>query len=186
MKKIVVFASGSGTNFQKIADELHHSVCDIAMLICDKPGAYCIERAKKLNIPTFVFNPKEYENKAAFETDIITTLSDIDPDLIVLAGYMRIIGSTLLDKYEGRIINIHPALLPAFPGAHGIEDAYNYGVKIMGVSVHYVDAGIDTGKIIDQDCFKRTGGETLEEIETKIHELEYEIYPRVIKQLLST
>ena len=97
---------------------------------------------------------------------------------------MRIIGETLLNAYEGKIININPALLPAFPGRDGIGDALNYGVKVMGVTVHYVDAGIDTGNIIDQACFKRTGNETREEVETRIHALEHELYPQVITQLL--
>ncbi|KAB6103110.1 formyltransferase family protein, partial [Bacteroides xylanisolvens] len=117
--------------------------------------------------------------------EICTQLIPLNPDLIVLAGYMRIVGQTLLDVYEGKIINIHPALLPAFPGRDGITDALKYGVKIMGVTVHYVDSGIDTGMIIDQVCFKRTGLETREEIEQKIHDLEHELYPTVIKQLLN-
>ena len=121
--------------------------CEVALLVCDKAGAYCLERAEKLHIPTFVFNPKEYETKADFEKEICQRLNLIQPDLIVLAGYMRIIGETLLNAYEGKIINIHPALLPAFPGRDGIGDALNYGVKVMGVTVHYVDAGIDTGNI---------------------------------------
>lgn len=185
MKKIVVFASGSGSNFQTIVDKLHKQACEVALLVCDKPGAYCIERAQNLNIPTFVFNPKDYPNKEAFEQEICRQLSPLNPDLIVLAGYMRIFGHTLLDAYEGKIINIHPALLPAFPGRDGIGDALKYGVKIMGVTVHYVDSGIDTGIIIDQLCFKRTGLESKEEIEQKIHALEHELYPTVIKQLLN-
>lgn len=184
MKKIVVFASGSGSNFQTIVDQLHGRHCEVALLVCDKPQAYCIERASKLNIPTFVFNPKAYDSKKAFELEICNQLSLINPELIVLAGYMRIIGDTLLNQYEGRIINIHPALLPAFPGKDGIGDALNYGVKILGVTVHYIDAGIDTGKIIDQESFKRTGLETKEELESKIHAIEHQLYPRVIKQLL--
>ncbi|MDE5977163.1 MAG: phosphoribosylglycinamide formyltransferase [Turicibacter sp.] len=184
MKKIVVFASGSGSNFQTIVDKLHQKVCEVSLLVCDKPGAYCIERAEKLQIPTFVFNPKAYETKAEFETEICKQLAGIQPDLIVLAGYMRIIGETLLSVYEGKIINIHPALLPAFPGRDGIGDALNYGVKVMGVTVHYVDAGIDTGHIIDQLCFKRIGNESREEIEQQIHELEHELYPQVIAKLL--
>ena len=184
MKKIVVFASGSGSNFQTIVDKLHQKTCEVALLVCDKPGAYCLERAKNLNIPTFTFNPKEYATKADFEKEICEQLDPIKPSLIVLAGYMRIIGDTLLEAYEGKIINIHPALLPAFPGRDGIGDALNYGVKVMGVTVHYVDAGIDTGNIVDQACFKRTGNETREEVETRIHALEHELYPQVITQLL--
>ncbi len=185
MKKIVVFASGSGSNFQAIAEALDASQCEISLLVCDNPSAYCLERAASLKIPTFVFNPKEYENKKAFEIEICRQLEPINPDLIVLAGYMRLIGPTLLNKYEGRIINIHPALLPAFPGRDGIGDALNYGVKVLGVTVHYVDSGMDTGQIIDQACFKKTGNETKEEIEQKMHALEHELYPSVIRQLLN-
>lgn len=185
MKKIVVFASGSGSNFQAIAESLDTSQCEISLLVCDRPGAYCLERAAALNIPTFVFNPKEYENKEEFEKQICQQLATINPDLIVLAGYMRIIGPTLLSEYEGRIINIHPALLPAFPGRDGIKDALKYGVKVLGVTIHYIDSGIDTGQIIDQVAFKRSGLETKEEIEQKIHTLEHELYPKVIKQLLN-
>jgi len=103
---------------------------------------------------------------------------------VVLAGYMRLIGSVLLTAFPNRIINIHPALLPAFPGKNGILQAYQYGVKIFGVTVHYVDAGIDTGKIIEQECFKAEGMETLSEIEEKIHAIEYRLYWRVIKDIL--
>lgn len=184
MKKIVVFASGSGSNFQTLVEKLHGKHCDIALLVCDKPGAYCLERAASLNIPTFVFNPKEFGSKADFEQEIIKQMEPINPELIVLAGYMRIFGPTLLDRYEGKIINIHPALLPAFPGKDGIGDALKYGVKVMGVTVHYVDAGIDTGKIIDQAAFKRTGLESDDEVREKIHALEHELYPAVVRQLL--
>lgn len=184
MKKIIIFASGSGSNFQTLVEKLHGKACEVALLVCDKPGAYCLERAAKLNIPTYSFNPKDFPSKADFEQEIINQIQPIDPDLIVLAGYMRIFGPTFLAAYEGKIINIHPALLPAFPGRDGIGDALAYGVKIMGVTVHYVDAGIDTGKIIQQDSFKRTGAETVEEIKKKIHALEHELYPKVILDLL--
>ena len=97
---------------------------------------------------------------------------------------MRFCGKVLLDAYEGYIINIHPALLPAFKGAHGIEDAYNYGVKVFGVTVHYVDSGVDSGKIIAQRAFDYTEGETLEEVEARIHKIEHVLYPEVIKNLL--
>ncbi|MFQ7057295.1 MAG: phosphoribosylglycinamide formyltransferase [Turicibacter sanguinis] len=184
MKKIVVFASGNGSNFQTIVEKLHKQACEVALLVCDKPGAYCIERAHKMNIqPSFLIQKNILVKK--LRTKICTQLIPLNPDLIVLAGYMRIVGQTLLDVYEGKIINIHPALLPAFPGRDGITDALKYGVKIMGVTVHYVDSGIDTGMIIDQVCFKRTGLETREEIEQKIHDLEHELYPTVIKQLLN-
>jgi len=184
MRKIVVFASGSGSNFQTLVEKLHGKACEVALLVCDKPGALCLKRAADLNIPTFAFNPKEFASKAEFEQEIIKQIKPIAPALIVLAGYMRIFGPTFLERYEGKIINIHPALLPAFPGKDGIGDALAYGVKIMGVTVHYVDAGIDTGQIIEQACFKRTGSETVEEIREKIHQLEHELYPEVVRELL--
>jgi len=184
MKKIVIFASGSGSNFEVIVGKLHNKVCEVALLVCDKPGAYCLERAKKLGIDTLQVTLKDFESKVAYEQAIIKHIKTIDPDLIVLAGYMKLIGKTLLDEYEGKIINIHPALLPAFPGADGIGDALNYGVKVMGVTVHYVDAGMDTGQIIDQDSFKRADGETGEATKERIHAIEHELYPKVIEKLL--
>jgi phosphoribosylglycinamide formyltransferase-1 len=184
MKKIVVFASGSGSNFEAIVKKLHGKVCDVALLICDKPGAYCLERAKNLGIETLQLTLKDFPSKIEYELELINHLKGIDPALIVLAGYMKLVGVTLLDEYEGKIINIHPSLLPAFSGADGIGDALRYGVKVMGVTVHYVDAGMDTGKIIDQESFKRIDGETDAESKEKIHAIEHELYPYVIKQLI--
>ena len=184
MKKIVVFASGSGSNFEAIVKKLHGKVCDVALLVCDKPNAYCLERAENLGIKTLQLALKDFPSKDCYELEIIKHLKEIDPALIVLAGYMKLIGETLLNEYEGKIINIHPALLPAFPGADGIGDALRYGVKIMGVTVHYVDAGVDTGEIIDQDSFKRVDGETDAQSKKKIHAIEHELYPQVIEKLL--
>ena len=164
---IAIFASGSGSNFQAIADAIQNKKLEatIALLVCDNPQAFVIERAQKLQIETFVFNPKNFSSKAEYETFIAKKLLDLNIDLIVLAGYMRIIGSTLLAQFPNKIINIHPALLPSFPGAHGIKDAYEYGVKVFGVTVHIVDAGVDTGTIIDQESFKMDSPMTIEEVE---------------------
>jgi len=184
MKNIVVFASGSGSNFENLVKKLHGDYCNVALLVCDKPDAYCLERARNLGIKTLQLTLKDFPSKVDYELEIIKHLKAIDPELIVLAGYMKLISETLLGKYEGRIINIHPSLLPAFPGADGIGDAYRYGVKIMGVTVHYVDAGIDTGKIIDQESFKCEEDDDLQAVTKKIHAIEHAIYPRVIKRLL--
>ncbi|MCL2559186.1 MAG: phosphoribosylglycinamide formyltransferase [Turicibacter sp.] len=184
MKRIVVFASGSGSNFETIVQKLHGKVCEVALLVCDKPGAYCLERAEKLGIATLQVSLKDFASKADYELAIIKHLQKVEPELIVLAGYMKLIGEVLLAEYEGKIINIHPALLPAFPGADGIGDALRYGVRVMGVTVHYVDAGVDTGRIIDQDSFKRADGETEQQSKEKIHAIEHDLYPRVIEQLL--
>jgi len=185
MNKIVVLASGSGSNFEAIVSQLHGQVCEVAMLVCDVPGAFCLERATRLGIPTAVVDRNEFATKVDYEQAILTQIVQVEPDLIVLAGYMRIIGPTILDKYQGRIINIHPSLLPAFPGLDGIGDALAYGARVIGITVHYVDAGIDTGAIIDQAAIHITENETKAEVTARIHELEHQLYPQVISQLLS-
>ena len=184
---ISVFASGSGTNFQAIVDAIKSGVIPASMvlLVCDKPDAYVLQRAEKEGIATFVFEPKKFVSKAHYEQQILMELRLHEVEWIFLAGYMRIIGRTLLNAYPEKIVNIHPALLPSFPGANGVRDAYQYGVKVFGVTVHFVDEGVDTGKIIDQDSFKILGSESLEEVEKQIHKIEHEIYPRVIAKLLS-
>ena len=184
MKKIVVFASGSGSNFEAIVKKLHGKICEVALLFCDKPGAYCLERAKNLGIKGLQLTLKDFPSKACYELEIIKHLKEIDPDLLVLAGYMKLIGETLLNEYESKIINIHPSLLPAFPGKDSIGDAIRYGVKVMGVTVHYVDAGMDTGGIIDQDSFKRDDNETEARSRERIQTIEHELYPKVIEKLL--
>ena len=181
----MVFASGSGSNFEAIVRQLGGSVCEVALLVCDVPGAYCLERAARLGVPAVVVDRSAYRSRAEYETAIVELLAPINPDLIVLAGYMRIIGPTLLGAYTGRIINIHPSLLPAFPGLDGIGDALRYGVRVIGVTVHYVDAGVDTGPILDQAAIHLTGDEAPAEVIARIHELEHQIYPRVITRLLS-
>ncbi|MGG0720122.1 phosphoribosylglycinamide formyltransferase [Robertmurraya massiliosenegalensis] len=186
MKKIAIFASGSGSNFQAIIEavkkgELH---ADISLLVCDKSGAYAIERAKNEQIPSFVFNAKEYESKEAYEKEILKKLQKHEVDFIVLAGYMRLIGTTLLNEFEGKIVNIHPSLLPAFPGKDAIGQALHAQVKVSGVTVHFVDAGMDTGPIIAQKAIEISEQETKESLQTKIHQVEHELYPQVIQQLL--
>ena len=186
MKNIAIFASGSGTNFEAIVNAVENGAIKdskVVLLVCDNKKAYVIERAKNHNVPSFVFRAKDYESKEEFETIIVEKLKELKVDLICLAGYMRYIGKVLLDNYEGKMINIHPALLPSFKGAHGIQDAFDYGVKVFGVTVHYVDSGMDSGKIIDQEAFHYTEGETVDEVEARIHEIEHVLYPRVIKKL---
>ena len=182
MKRIAIFASGSGTNFEALVNESYKNG-EIVLLVCDKPEAYVIERAKNHNIPYAIFELKKFENKAKYEETIVNKLREEKIDLVLLAGYMKIVDETLLNAYEGRIINIHPALLPSFKGAHGIADAYNYGVKIMGVTIHYVNKEVDGGKIIAQDCF-HLNGETLDEAEAKIHQIEHKLFPETLKKLL--
>lgn len=185
MKKIAVFASGSGSNFQAIADAVKAGqlACEIVLMVCDKPGAYCIERAEKANVPTLVLSPKDFASKADYEQEILRELSANNVELIVLAGYMRLIGETLLSAYDGRIINIHPSLLPSFPGKDAIGQAFNANVKVTGVTVHYVDEGMDTGPIIAQEAVKMDENETRESLEAKIHQVEHSLYPKVIQKI---
>ena len=189
-KKIVIFASGSGSNFEAIVDQLHGKDCGnyrvaVSLLVCDQPEAACLERAQRLGIPSLVLRPRDFANKTEYERAIVEKLAILEPDLIALAGYMRIIGPDLLAQYEGKIINIHPALLPAFPGKDGIGDALRYGVKITGVTVHFVDAGVDTGKIIDQAAIRIVPTDSEEQTRDRIHALEHELYPRVIGEILA-
>ena len=187
MKKIAIFASGSGTNFQAFIDAINHNIlqAEIVLLVSDKPDCMAVERAKKHNINIFSFNPKTYPSKEVFEQEIVEILHQKEVDLIVLAGYMRLIGNVLLSAFEGKIVNIHPSLLPAFAGLHAIEKAWQHGVKVFGITIHYVDKGMDTGAIIDQDSFRIIGNETLEEIENKIHQLEHKLYPKTVQELLN-
>lgn len=179
MKKIAVFASGSGTNFQVIAEQF-----PVTFLFSDHRDAYVLERAKQLSVLSFSFELQEFESKVAYEEALLALLDQHEIDLVVLAGYMKIIGSTLLARYEGRMINIHPAYLPEFPGAHGIEDAWQAGVSESGVTVHWVDSGVDTGKIIKQVRVPRLDTDTRADFEARIHEAEYRLYPEVIRELI--
>ena len=146
--KIAVFASGNGSNFQVIADQF-----PVEFVFADHRDAYVLERAEKLGVLSYAFELKEFESKADYEGAIVELLDEHQIDLVCLAGYMKIVGATLLAAYEGRIINIHPAYLPEFPGAHGIEDAWNAGIAESGVTIHWVDSGVDTGKVIKQDVY---------------------------------
>ena len=187
MKKIAVFASGFGSNFQAIIEAVRNRTleAEIALLVSDKPGCKAVERARENHIDVFAFSSKDYENKAAYETAILKELQQRNVDYIVLAGYMRYIGEVLLSNFPLKIINLHPALLPSFPGAHGIADAFHHGVKVFGITIHFVDEGVDTGKIIDQFAFHAEGNESLEEIETHIHQLEHQYFPITINKVIN-
>ena len=187
MKKIAVFASGSGTNFQAIIDSIKHGQLDaeIKLLVCDHPNAYCIERAENENIPRFVFSAKKYAEKKEYEQEIIQKLNDLDVEYIILAGYMRLIGSTLLKPFENRIINIHPSLLPAFPGKDAIGQALEAKVKTSGVTIHFVDEGMDTGPIIAQQAVELSDAETIESLQEKIHAIEHELYPATLQKVFN-
>lgn len=180
--KIAVFASGSGTNFEAIANACAEGSldADIVLLVCDNPSAAVIGRAERFGIRTFVFSPKSYASKEAFETEITGLLDSLGVEMVALAGYMRIVDRVLMEAYGGRILNIHPALLPAFKGAHAIRDSFAFGVKVFGVTVHYIDETVDGGTIVAQRAFEYYGDD-VDEVERRIHEIEHRLYPEALQ-----
>lgn len=181
--RLAVFASGSGSNFQALVDAVKRGELDaeIALLVCDRPRAKVVERSQVAGIDAYTFRPKDYASREACEEDILRQLKEKDIDFIVLAGYMRLITQVLLGPYEGRIVNIHPSLLPAFPGMDAIGDAFRYGVRVTGVTVHFVDSGMDTGPIIAQQPVVVEQDDTLESLAEKIHAVEHRLYPHVLR-----
>ncbi|MCF6094484.1 phosphoribosylglycinamide formyltransferase [Microaerobacter geothermalis] len=184
--KFAVFASGSGSNFQAIADAIKSGLLpgQLKLLICDRPGAFVLERANQAGIPSLLVDPKSYETKAEYEQFILSHLRKRDIQFVVLAGYMRLIGDTLLKEFEGRMINIHPSLLPSFAGKDAIGQALQYGVKVTGVTVHFVDQGMDTGPIIAQVPIFIEENETRESLTEKIHKTEHQLLIKVIGWLI--
>lgn len=184
--RVAILASGNGSNFEALAHQFQAGLLpgELILVFSDHHDAYVLERAQRLNVRAFSFEVKEFENKAAYEEALLQLLQEQEIDLIVLAGYMRIIGQTLLSHYSNRILNIHPSLLPSFPGLHGIKDAYEYGVKVTGVTVHLVDDGVDTGPIIAQEPVMILPEDTLESLEEKIHQTEHRLYPKVLRDVL--
>lgn len=186
MKNIAIFASGTGSNFQAI----HKAVikqeieANVSLLVSDKPNSQVVKRALNMNVECFAVSPRSYSSKTEYELAILEQLEKHEVDLIILAGYMRMIGNTLLNKYPKKIINIHPSLLPSFKGIDAVGQAIEAKVKITGVTVHFVDKGMDTGEIIDQEALVIKHFKTREKIETEIHKIEHILYPKVIKELL--
>jgi phosphoribosylglycinamide formyltransferase 1 len=185
MKRLAVFASGNGSNFQSIAEAIKSGrlEAEICLVVCDREGAYVLERAKLENIDSFSFSAKNYSNKIEYESEILEKLRQYEIEFIILAGYMRLIGPTLLQKYSQRIVNIHPSLLPSFPGKDAIGQAFEAGVKETGVTVHYVDDGMDTGPVIAQKAVPILEGDTKDILQKRIQEMEHDLYPSVLQEL---
>lgn len=180
---IAVFASGRGSNFSAIARAVKNGKikASLVLLVCDNPAAKVIQRAKRAKVKIVLIERKDFTAKEDFENKICQSLEENKIDLIALAGFMLILGPRLIQQYNGRIINIHPALLPAFKGAHAIQDAFDYGVKVTGVTVHFVDEKMDHGPIILQKQVLVSEDDTLASLEAKIHKLEHKLYPEAIK-----
>ncbi|MGL4671055.1 MAG: phosphoribosylglycinamide formyltransferase [Cetobacterium sp.] len=186
MVNIAVFASGNGGNFQRIVEAQNSGEgrgYRVKLLIVDKKDAFAIERAKALGIPHYFVNPKEFNTKMEYEEKIIEILKKEEVGYIALAGYMRIISPVLLEVYMNKIINIHPAYLPEFPGKDGIGDAFKAGATKTGVTIHYVDSGVDTGEIIYQERVDIKPSWDLEDLKKAIHEVEHRIYPMILTKL---
>jgi len=183
MKNIAVFASGRGTNFNAIAQAIKkgHLNVNLALLVCDNPGAAVLAKAGKLGVKVFLVKREGFAEKKDFEEAIIRKLKENKIDLVVMAGFMRMLSPYIVRAYKRRIINIHPALLPSFKGAKGIKDAFDYGVKVSGVTVHFVDEAMDHGPIILQREVRVSESDTLKSLEEKIHKVEHALYPQAIK-----
>ena len=188
MKKtrLAVFASGSGSNYQAIVEACRDGRIDaeVVLLVCDKPGAKVLERAQRYGTESFAFSPKEYASREEYETMLANMLDERGVDIVCLAGYMRIVGRVLLERYAQRIVNIHPSLLPSFKGANAIQDAMEYGVKIFGVTTHFVDETLDGGRIIDQAAIVYEGSD-IEELTNLIHNIEHKLYVKTINKLIN-
>ncbi|MFA5275302.1 MAG: phosphoribosylglycinamide formyltransferase [Candidatus Omnitrophota bacterium] len=183
LKNIAIFASGYGSNFSAIASAIKRRKirANLALLVCDNPKAPVLKKAKKAKVKAALVLKDEFLSREDFEAKIIGHLKENNIDLIVLAGFMRILGPDLILRYKNKILNIHPALLPAFKGSHAIKDAFNYGAKVTGVTVHFVDEKMDHGPIILQQAVLIGEKDTADSLETKIHKVEHRLYPEAIK-----
>jgi len=177
MLNIGVLISGRGSNLQALID----AGLNIAVVISDKGDALGLERAKKHKIDTVHIDPKKFKDKNTYELEIVKVLQKHQVGLVCLAGYMRIVGPVLLEHYQGKMINIHPALLPSFPGLHAQRQAVEHGVKVSGVTVHFVDEGCDTGPIILQSAVPVLDNDTEDTLSARILEQEHKIYPQAVK-----
>ena len=179
--KVGVLVSGSGSNLQAIIDAAAEGLpIEIAHVVSSRPDAYGIERAKAAGIPVLVMNQQMYADARAADEMIADTLKASGVEYVVMAGYMRMVTGVLLDAFPNRILNLHPALLPSFVGAHAIQDAFDAGVKVTGVTVHFANAEYDKGPIIAQRAVPVRESDTVETLEERIHEVEHELYPQVL------
>lgn len=183
--RIGVLVSGRGSNLQAIIDAVQEGwlPVQIAVVVSDKPGAYALERAKAAGVPTVVIARELYPDRSAFEKAILEALNMHQVELVALAGYMRILSKDFIGQYASRVINIHPALLPAFPGLHAQAQALASGVKITGCTVHFVDEGMDTGPIILQAAVPVQENDTEETLSQRILGAEHSIYPKALQLL---
>lgn len=184
--KIAVFASGSGSNFDAIEKASRNGElnAEIVLMVTDKPEAYVVKRAKEAGIRVASFRPADFETKDAYEEAVLDVLQEVDAQWLILAGYMRLVGQTLLTAYPSRIVNIHPSLLPSFPGKDSVDQAVEHGVKVTGVTVHLVDEGMDTGPILAQRAVDVVNGD-VEKTAKAIHAIEHDLYKETLQSIFS-
>ena len=179
--KVGVLVSGSGTNLQAIIDAAANGLpVEVVHVVSSRPDAFGITRAENAGIPTLVMNREAYADPAAADQRIVDTLVGAGAEYVVMAGYMRKVTSVLLDAVPDRVLNLHPALLPSFKGAHAIDDAWKAGVKVTGVTVHLANEDYDKGPIVAQEAVAVREDDTVDTLEARIHEVEHELYPRVL------
>ena len=183
---IAVFVSGSGTNLQAIIEAVKSGFikADISLVVSDNKEAYALERARKAGIETLFIDPRNFASKTDFDREIIKNLRKKNVELVCLAGYMRLLTPEFVKEYRNRVINIHPALLPAFKGLNGLEDAFRYGVKITGPTVHFVTEKVDDGPIIAQAAVEVKDSDTEDTLRERVHKEEHKIYPQAIKDFV--
>ena len=180
---IAVLCSGNGSNLQAIIDKVGDGYISakISVVVSDNKDAFALKRATKAGIEVFVLDPKGYDTRESFDREVIKKLQKKNIDLVVLAGYMRLLSDNFIKEYKNRIINIHPSLLPSFKGTHGVKDALEYGVKVTGPTVHFVDEKLDHGPIILQKAIEVKDDDTEESLLERVHKEEHKIYPEAIK-----
>ena len=182
--RIVVLASGGGTNLQAILDQLHGKEgIEVAGVASDKPDAFALERAAAAKVPTGVFARDDWPDRKARDLAMADWIDSVEADLVVLAGYMQLVSPEFVARVRGRIVNVHPALLPSFPGLDAIGQAIEHGVRITGVTVHYVDEGTDTGPVIRQQAVEIPANWDRDELEIAVHDVEHAIYPESIRMI---
>jgi phosphoribosylglycinamide formyltransferase-1 len=180
--RLAVLVSGEGTNLQAILDSLHgREGVEVACVGSNRPGARALDRAARAGVETAVFEASAYPDRAARDAALGDWIESRETDLIVLAGFMELLGRDFIRRFEGRIVNVHPSLLPAFPGVRAIEQALQYGVRVTGVTVHFVDEGVDSGPVILQRAFELPYPAEVEAVEARAHEIEHELLPEAIR-----
>lgn len=187
-KKIAVLASGNGTNFEAIVSALEKGKIKnarLVLLLTDQEKAFVRNRAQKHGIPDVYVDPKAYSSRENFDRRLIRILKSEKTDLVVLAGYMRILSPCFVRAFKNRVVNIHPALLPSFKGVNAIERAWKYGAKVTGVTVHFLDEKVDHGPIIAQKAMTIKADEPLDSVEAGIHKIEHKLYPQAIEAVLN-